>query len=1091
MSDTNFNPLKNFLSRDSRWPNSEQSVGKKYLTQKQKTCWEAIGPAREAFVTLGLEIKDYLNNSIEQRPGTEPVSFSIYMIGRNATRAVPTLLFCSEDCQSRKVAQDAVNKSGLLDRYPGIKTGNAPHAPELESHGPLQPLALDTMPLNNAQTSCHSGRVGIIRVANNKLFTLHNLRKHSKAHIATVGGIVRCDERTFLFTAGHPFETAVSYVCPDTTPMEDEGWELDSDHGSEVTDFDDCMESSVDDNPRTSQAQLIQNPHREAVSGAATTSLKVSRGPLALNSGEVTADEHPITAFSTTLDYALIEVSTPEAMAFGEAAEGTMPPNTWQRVCPIPTGVRDCKILSFMASSGSSTFSTGTLSATPSFIRMPNSKRFQMTYRVDFDAPIFKGDCGSWILDAETRGLYGHLIAGCERSTVAYIVPSVGVFEEVQNRLGSNVELYCHSVMETRPPTPKNIPHAIEFKGTESSRSSFHRRTGAPDTFECNTSLGGLSLDNATVIGSRKAASLEWQSRYSYGQTTQKANHGLSGLDYNSSPLEEDFLTCLLRDDIESDISPEADAIDTFLRGASLPALQGGKGAADMTPIALFDQKKYGDMDGCDNNTLAPLTAKGLYQTSQSTAHQKPKGARPGIEPPNMIGRRLIWIPNIDASSINTLLSTASKRYILVLQAAIYHYLVGQSFVSVATQTNHGLPFSLSFSLPYYALRSGDKTKDHRQDKGGKSLRHSHDVSFLYWDANDSAHYSLYEAQISCTITGLDEECWTAYCFIDTWFDTTDRKESVVRYRKDFVDSGELYRPDPLTRGLTTTDTDVMDPREYFLMVLRVRLAQATSEWQRLIENVDQSERRFRRGLQFWDKNFPERADDAKVQEDSGYTRNLQKLARDLLFPLSETIHGVERLLDNDAIIFRNLPTFQEPPSCVKVALLRQLRSLVVLRQTLEVVSHRCEEHNRDRRHYLNHLAVELGNKQAQLATVNKSLLVMMMLFVSPLALASGLFSLKAAVLPFPATLSSFLTCWFTIFLFHAAWLFIEIDQSNGSLIKHFRAVEVWVPKLPRKKTPDFRKPPPDSEALWANRVDDLPLLGKACEEEKGGNPIG
>lgn len=144
--------LSNLLRRDSRWPDSEQSIGKLLLTKGQKNCWEAVGPARAAFLTFGPEITDYLNNAIEQRPGAEPVSFSIYMIGRNKARAVPTLLFCSEDYQSRKICQDAVNESGLMERYPGIKTGNAPRAPEIDSHGPLQPLALDTTPLNNSLT---------------------------------------------------------------------------------------------------------------------------------------------------------------------------------------------------------------------------------------------------------------------------------------------------------------------------------------------------------------------------------------------------------------------------------------------------------------------------------------------------------------------------------------------------------------------------------------------------------------------------------------------------------------------------------------------------------------------------------------------------------------------------------------------------------------------------------------------------------------------------------------------------------------------------------------------------------------------------
>ena len=48
-----------------------------------------------------------------------------------------------------------------------------------------------------------------------------------------------------------------------------------------------------------------------------------------------------------------------------------------------------------------------------------------------------QGDSGSWIVDAVTRELCGHMIAGCPSSKSAYIIPAVKVFEDIEKRYGA------------------------------------------------------------------------------------------------------------------------------------------------------------------------------------------------------------------------------------------------------------------------------------------------------------------------------------------------------------------------------------------------------------------------------------------------------------------------------------------------------------------------------------------------------------------------------------------------------------------------------------------------------------------------------
>jgi hypothetical protein len=153
--------------------------------------------------------------------------------------------------------------------------------------------------------------------------------------------------------------------------------------------------------------------------------------------------------------------------------------------------------------------------------------------------------------------------------------------------------------------------------------------------------------------------------------------------------------------------------------------------------------------------------------------------------------------------------------------------------------------FQLAFHLPYYVWRSSQKPcQDHRQFANGDPLRHSRDVSFLNWKTCGSSGF-LYEAQISCVVAGPDEWRWVAYCFVDTYFDGVEEaKETVLSYHEDSL-ADEGMRVDPLTYGVVNPDNPIQDPREYFLMVFRIRIDQVKREWQQVVEKVYQSIREY------------------------------------------------------------------------------------------------------------------------------------------------------------------------------------------------------------------------------------------------------
>jgi len=153
--------------------------------------------------------------------------------------------------------------------------------------------------------------------------------------------------------------------------------------------------------------------------------------------------------------------------------------------------------------------------------------------------------------------------------------------------------------------------------------------------------------------------------------------------------------------------------------------------------------------------------------------------------------------------------------------------------------------FQLAFHIPFYVWRMSDKAcEDHRLDANAKRLRQSRDVSFLNWTSSGSSDF-LYEAQISCLVAGEDESRWVAYGFFDTYFDAVgEAKETVEAYHEDTVKEGGM-NADPLTFGVIDAEKTRRTPREYFLSVFRIRIAQVKREWEQVVEKVRQSIREY------------------------------------------------------------------------------------------------------------------------------------------------------------------------------------------------------------------------------------------------------
>jgi len=99
----------------------------------------------------------------------------------------------------------------------------------------------------------------------------------------------------------------------------------------------------------------------------------------------------------------------------------------------------------------------------------------------------------------------------------------------------------------------------------------------------------------------------------------------------------------------------------------------------------------------------------------------------------------------------------------------------------------------------------------------------------------------LYQAQISCLITGYNKTIWTGYLTTDTFFDESeeDGSSDSVGYRekhKPPIVIDHFYGLDHDTaRGAVDADLSPSDPRSYFLDTLRNRASQGVNEWENVI----------------------------------------------------------------------------------------------------------------------------------------------------------------------------------------------------------------------------------------------------------------
>lgn len=378
------------------------------------------------------------------------------MVGKAPSLASPFIIFCCDVSDYRRDMQNTIKESGILDRYPGIKTDNLPREPGFaklvslgasgqpnHSHGDMIALT------SQARSACGS-----------QIFIDSNGTKSgsvSSTSAATIGGVIRLGAKLYYTTAAH----AVS-SDPDSIDS-DEVVPADGDPGDSedapILEGNENMCSAPDSNPRAEELKSwldhggltdhsddhrclkdeilrqwsLKSP-REAEDPASVSSF-TKAGELSLNStGRIFITSTDGETRRAGLDYALIEMSSRHHVVENVIKIGPRNESTIKVQSVVRSGPRDGEIVAVTPRG----IIKGWISGTPVYSSVPGKRSYCRMFKAILSGPLHKGDCGTWVVDATNGDLFGHVVLGSPGRGAALLIPFSDVFDDILSRVGES-----------------------------------------------------------------------------------------------------------------------------------------------------------------------------------------------------------------------------------------------------------------------------------------------------------------------------------------------------------------------------------------------------------------------------------------------------------------------------------------------------------------------------------------------------------------------------------------------------------------------------------------------------------------------------
>lgn len=462
------------LRKAKTWPYASSSTGRprgslplRRLGLRTQV-YEAIGEARQVYIDqISNEVVGHINeNASEIRISGSCVDLSLFMVGNSPERTKPIVMIVSQDKNARLEAFRLVNESGIMDRYPGFDLGHMPLKTEFENLCPLG--GASELSCSQKSLSPVSNELRPDAFAARDGSTMHGRRleipgrgsSHGSTRLATVGGIVEFQGRFYAHSVQHSF-TPTTIACPspcspsvpdrnsddewDATGMSDFDDDEDTEATSRGSQTPDSTRSSTSLDSEPFGSSFFVDGNGSAVSliriadklqrhadleepsradGNNRTDSKKPKFTSALPPEDLVCVGHPAFALNSDVyDSVFIHIGIDVAAELGvtetKLRQGAIPLEELDE--HIEVSPRDTAIQATTPDGGTV---TGTLSGTPSFLRLPNALEFLEVYVAKMDVPLAVGDCGSWIRDMATGKIFGHVVAGSPTTGLTIVMPA-------------------------------------------------------------------------------------------------------------------------------------------------------------------------------------------------------------------------------------------------------------------------------------------------------------------------------------------------------------------------------------------------------------------------------------------------------------------------------------------------------------------------------------------------------------------------------------------------------------------------------------------------------------------------------------------
>ncbi|KAK1832314.1 hypothetical protein QBC39DRAFT_257107, partial [Podospora conica] len=406
--------------------------------------YEAVGEARAISADLNRAIRDYLRDNLQDSASF--VVFSLFMVGKSPDRTKPIVMLVSDDKRVRTEAFRMIKEdSAIMEDFPGFALGHMALSAEYENLRPLGSPANPTTVNPDSTSFFVPDETVDVLVREPIASRVRRLAAYSQGGtiigVAVAEGVFTYKGRYFLHSARHSLLPAQQAQSARTLPLttasdtsEDEGeCEImglsdDEEEEDELVDITSRGSASPVESgwgsafDRLSVSQTLDTEYQDSHLGLQSR----IETPKILPEAETARSNTPWTKVghvalsSALLDSAFVQIDT--------SLVGDMVTLRFKALESYHDYIETAPSDTAIYTSTPNNTIDGTLSGTPSFVRLPGSKIFQEVYTAMLNRPLVPGDCGSWIKNAMTGKFFGHVIAGSPKTGLVLLIPASRVF---------------------------------------------------------------------------------------------------------------------------------------------------------------------------------------------------------------------------------------------------------------------------------------------------------------------------------------------------------------------------------------------------------------------------------------------------------------------------------------------------------------------------------------------------------------------------------------------------------------------------------------------------------------------------------------